>query len=284
MPEPVNVELIALKEYFLKDLGWGAGDRFQSQIIFDFLCMAAKAAEGGVVLDAGAGYQRYKPFFRKSLYLAQEHPVAGAANKGIRSYDILCDVKKIPILDNSVDVVLSTTSLEHYRDPDSFFSEAYRVLKPGKSLWVYVPFAYPEHEVPFDFQRPTRFGLARWYENAGFERIDVSPMSSSISAATYLLEYAVDEEVARICGGRNTRFESDEIRALTKKFCAMANKLDNGPFKDTTLPIGWVSNGYKKGVAEPVSRQWASSEAFLKENALPIPGVRFEGSYLVYEC
>lgn len=270
---------VRLKEYFAKGLNWG--DSHQAQIVFEFLCRAAQTAEGGVVLDAGAGHQRYKPFFCDALYIAQEHPVAGAVNKGICVYDILCDVKHIPLQADSVDVVLSTSSLEHIRDPDLFFKEANRVLAPGGSLWINVPFAYNEHEIPFDFQRPTRYGLARWYEDAGFERINVAPTSSSLNAAIYLMEHSVDEEVARICGGRNASFEANEIRALTKKFCAMLRVLDRGPFDDTSLPIGWVSVGYKKGARNSILQRWESAEAFLRSRALISPGVRFQGPQLI---
>lgn len=272
---------VRLKEYFAKGLNWG--DCYHAQIVFEFLCRAAQAAEGGVVLDAGAGHQRYKPFFCDALYIAQEHPVAGAVNKGIRVYDILCDVKHIPLMADSVQVVLSTSSLEHMRDPELFFKEANRVLVPGGSLWIHVPFAYDEHEIPFDFQRPTRYGLVRWYEGAGFERINVVPASSSVYAAIYLMEHSVDEEVMRICGGRNGSFEAHEIRALTKKFCAMLRVLDRGPFANTSLPIGWVSVGYKKGTRNSIVQRWESAEAFLRSRALVSPGVRFHGSQLISE-
>jgi hypothetical protein len=68
-----------LRDYFMHDLKWRWG--YQQQIVFTFLCEAAEEAKGGVVLDAGAGYQRYKPFFSESIYIAQEHPIAGKQNK-----------------------------------------------------------------------------------------------------------------------------------------------------------------------------------------------------------
>lgn len=108
-------------------------------------------------------------FFSDSIYIAQEHPIAGVINKGIVEYDILCDVKSIPLIDNSVDLILSTSSLEHIEFPDEFFSEANRVLKPGGALYINVPFIYSEHEIPYDFQRQTRYGLERHYKKANFE-------------------------------------------------------------------------------------------------------------------
>lgn len=108
-----------LHRYFTKDLRWRSSH--QSDIVFEFLCEAADFADGGVILDAGAGAQRYKPFFHRSHYIAQEHPIAGQQNKGLQVFDILCDVRTIPLKDNSVDLVLSTSSLEHMEYPEAFF-------------------------------------------------------------------------------------------------------------------------------------------------------------------
>ncbi len=113
MLDDLRAELLG---YFLK-LGWV--EDHNGTLIFDFLTKAFDFAATGVVLDAGAGQQRYAPFFRRSLYLAQEHPIAGVINKGIKEFDILSDVSCIPLVDDSIDMVLSTSSLEHYEDPNS---------------------------------------------------------------------------------------------------------------------------------------------------------------------
>lgn len=101
-------------------------------------------------------------FLLQITLIAQEHPLSGVVAKQINKYDILSDVQIIPLIDESVDAVLSTVSLEHMRYPDAFFHEAFRVLKPGCSLFIQAPFVYFEHEIPYDFQRPTSYGLQRW--------------------------------------------------------------------------------------------------------------------------
>lgn len=261
------MEKESLRNYFINDLGWGWD--YQAKIIFQFLCEAASEAKGGVILDAGAGHQRYKPFFDSSIYVAQEHPVAGSQNKGIKEYDILSDVKEIPLQDCSIDIVLSTSSLEHMEFPESFFSESFRVLKPGGSLFVNVPFAYHEHEAPFDFQRPTRYGLRRYYSHAGFEKIRVLPSSSSLYAAQYLFNCAIAEEAARLPGRSSLPVKaaikamSATSRSVTSVFMRL---LDKGPADDTSLPIGWVSKGCKPG-AKSACQPWSSRQACIASTA-----------------
>jgi SAM-dependent methyltransferase len=259
-------------------LKWGWGH--QQKIVFEFLCEAAEEAQGGVVLDAGAGHQRYKPFFHRSLYLAQEHPIAGLKNKGIKNYDILSDIKKIPLADNCVDLILSTSSLEHVEFPDMFFAESVRVLKPGGSLYINVPFAYEEHEIPYDFQRPTRYGLLRYYSCAGFEKTTVSPTSSSVYAAQYLFLNAIRNESLRAGIGIKAAAIKKIIKYSAEISCKLAMRfLDNPPREETTLPIGWVAKGYKhglksKGVTCPSKKDFLSknmtcdNEFLLKEGKI----------------
>ena len=54
----------------------------------------------------------------------------------------LASVTKIPVEDNSFDIVVSTEVLEHISQIDKAIKEIYRVLKPGGSFFVSIPNNY----------------------------------------------------------------------------------------------------------------------------------------------
>ena len=271
-----------LQQYFKVDLGWGW--TYQSRVVFGFLCAAAEAARGGVLLDAGAGYQRYRPFFEEALYLAQEHPDSGAKRKNIKKYDILCDVRHIPLSNACVDVVLSTVSLEHMEYPQAFVDEAYRVLRPGGTLWIQAPFVYHEHEVPYDFQRVTRYGLARHFRHAGFSHYEVSPSSSSTSAAVYALTHCVTEDARRLGNSLKVKCIRRPLMTFNRLYCRLLKHVfDRGPFEDTSMPIGWISWAKKQGKSDRMPGPLPSAEDFMKGHAVESEHVSIREGVLVWD-
>lgn len=72
---------------------------------------------------------------------------------------VLGDATKLPVQSGSVDSIKCTEVLEHVEDPDSVIEELSRVLKPGGTLVLSMPFNYRVHGDPHDYQRFTEHKL-----------------------------------------------------------------------------------------------------------------------------
>lgn len=97
-----------------------------------------------------------------------------------------------PIADAAYDTIVSFNTLEHVRRDEFALAELVRVLKPGGSLHIVVPFLYRVHASPSDFHRHTAF----WWEAAladlGIppERSRIEPMMwGRLTSAFSFIEY-----------------------------------------------------------------------------------------------
>lgn len=90
-----------------------------------------------------------------------------------------------PVDDRSVDAVLATETLEHVLDPVQFLTEADRVLKPGGTLILTVPFAARWHFIPRDFWRFTPSGLRELLGARRFENIRICARGNEVTVACY---------------------------------------------------------------------------------------------------
>jgi SAM-dependent methyltransferase len=234
-----------LWHYFTVTLGWK--DAMVSRIAFDSLIAAMQFSRGKPVLDAGAGHKRYQPFFDDCVYLSQEHP-AGIAHKNMQGlhYDFVSPIdERIPLKDGSIACIVNTSVLEHTRYPERFLAEAHRVLHPGGRIYMQAPFAYAEHEQPYDFQRPTRYGLQAWLRDAGFGQVSVIPSSNSIYGASWYLAQALREELT----ARGHAARAAELAPLVKFCLDDAARLTNDHIDvATVMPVGWIAVAQKEGV------------------------------------
>ncbi len=107
--------------------------------------------------------------------------------------DVLADAHDVPLDDEYADTVLMNEVLEHLERPADSIREAYRLLKPGGYLILDTPFIWPIHEAPRDFFRFTPFGLRYLLESAGFEVVELIPLTGAWVTLSLLASYALED-------------------------------------------------------------------------------------------
>lgn len=142
------------------------------------------ASVRGVVLDVGAGAQPYRDLLSTSVtYKAIDIADAGESF-GYQNPDTeYFSGDTWPVKSDSVDVVLSTETLEHVPDPDRFLGEAHRVLRREGMIVLTVPFSARWHYVPYDYWRFTPSGLQMLLERNGFRSIVVHARGNALTVA-----------------------------------------------------------------------------------------------------
>jgi SAM-dependent methyltransferase len=98
-------------------------------------------------------------------------PVDAAPIPGVLRVDLS---EPLPFPDAHFDTVLCTQVLEHVERVETAAAEIARVLRPGGHALVTVPFLYPTHEAPYDFQRFTHLGVGALARRHGLEVLDLA--------------------------------------------------------------------------------------------------------------
>jgi SAM-dependent methyltransferase len=88
----------------------------------------------------------------------------------------------LPFADASFDTAVSLDCIEHIRPEElsRYFAEIHRVLRPEGRLVLSAPFIYPEHCMPYDYQRFTRSGLVASAEGSGLRGVLVTSRSTTL--------------------------------------------------------------------------------------------------------
>jgi SAM-dependent methyltransferase len=96
------------------------------------------------------------------------------------SVDIVGDGTNLPLADESVDAVTCNAVIEHVSNPAGLVSEMFRVLKPGGFMQLMVPFVFPFHAYPGDYQRYSPSGVLEL--TRAFEKVELCVLTGPTSA------------------------------------------------------------------------------------------------------
>jgi SAM-dependent methyltransferase len=147
-----------------------------------------------VIYDYGCGTMPYREMFSKrgSAYKGFDIPSNARADHSLDAEF------RMPVADNSGEVVLSTYVLEHVPAADTYLRECRRALKTGGVLVLSTHGFFNYHGCPEDYRRWTLFGLKFELEQAGFEVSQSWAVLPGSACAVQLLQHQITRGLPRI--------------------------------------------------------------------------------------
>lgn len=138
----------------------------------------------GKLLDFGCGNKPYESLFNVTEYVGLDIGESGFPDE--KSAEVFYDGQTIPFGDNTFDSILASEVIEHVFNPDQVFLELNRVLKKDGKILITVPFAWFEHEIPYDFARYSSFGLMHILEKNDFKVIKTEKTTNYLETVIQL--------------------------------------------------------------------------------------------------
>lgn len=151
------------------------------QILTEVKKFAKLIEENGAknILDLGCGMKPYE-----SLFPLLEKYVGFDVSKDSKA-DFFGVNWNLPFKDDEFDALISTQVLEHTAKVAETVREIRRVVKSGGYVFISVPLTFPEHEIPYDYYRFTRYGIREVFRD--FEIIKISPQNGYINTLFRML-------------------------------------------------------------------------------------------------
>jgi SAM-dependent methyltransferase len=170
----------------------------------------------GRVLDVGCGEKPY------AQWLTGSDECVGidvAPGPGVDM--VITPGQTWPLEAGTFDAVLCTQVIEHAGDLDNLLSELNRVLAPGGTLLVTVPFAYNEHGAPGDYRRFSVHGVRALFSGA-YELVELKSQGGIGSTTGLLFLNWVDQSMNR---SRVTRLAKGALLPFWILLTAVVNAL-----------------------------------------------------------
>lgn len=165
-------------------------NRLAYRVMEEVLTYAAGRYARGRLVDVGCGAKPWKGIF--APYVSEHIGVdLVQSTRDPTAVDVIAGAYEIPLEDGSADTILMTSVLEHLEEPQRAISESRRLLGPAGHLIITAPFIWPLHAQPRDFFRYTPHSLRFLLEYAGFELVEIEPLSGVWKTLSLEVSYAL---------------------------------------------------------------------------------------------
>ncbi len=162
------------------------------------------------LLDFGCGGSPYRSLFPNAIYHRADYVSMPDLHFKVTTEGTIPDAAAY-----TYDLVLSTQVLEHVPSPQTYLSEAFRVLKPGGQLVLSTHGSFPDHGCPDDFWRWTADGLATELTRAGFTMKSIRRLTCGPRAVMFLFD--------QLCFSRTSGFLPRLLSALYRRLRGLTN-------------------------------------------------------------
>jgi len=188
----------------------------------------------GKVLDIGGKKTNKRGKFRPPIETVESWRYLNT-EKSTRP-DFLCSSTSVCIRDNLFDIVILTEVLEHIDNPTDAIRESRRILKHSGKILISMPFLYPVHADPNDFQRWTKDKLTMELTANGFIIDNIQTMGGFFSVIYDLFLNALKKS------SKNQRAIKNRI--LLKLFFPYLFKIVIRLDKIYDYKANWITTGY----------------------------------------
>lgn len=150
--------------------------------------------------------------------------------------DVVADVADMNMFkDNSFDVVSALELFEHVENIEKGVKECVRILKPGGHLLISMPFLFPVHGDPFDYQRWTSQKWENVLRENGMNIIKIEVMGRS---------FTVFAEIARAIILEMPSLIRKPLKVLIMPLLACVAKIDYLKFVQSSSRLKNFHGGY----------------------------------------
>lgn len=176
--------------------------------------MDEKRALSSTIIDFGCGQKPFSYLFQgrffNGLYIGMD------VYQG-KKVDVIYNGSDFPFANSSIDLIFSSSVFEHVENIEKILFEMARVLKDGGILLAVVPFTFPVHGSPFDYNRLTRYGWERLIRKICGDKnlLKIEPVDGRINCLVNMITAQVNSVLLdTMRWGKNMVFGRKEGKSL----------------------------------------------------------------------